>query len=106
MDVNAEDTLKAVRSAVVAGDYARLATLLPVLESGEAGLGHSDLTRLHRLKAEAERTASCLHAALSGVRAARRRAAEIIEATKGLTTYDREGVKATVSAHAPTSRRV
>lgn len=106
MTIEAEVTLKAVRRAVIEGDYGQLALLLPELTNGETGLPPGDLTSLHRLKAEAERTATCLHSALAGVRAARRRAAEIMEATKGLTTYDRDGSKATVSASAPASRRV
>ncbi|MFN4129195.1 MAG: hypothetical protein ACK4GC_05195 [Paracoccaceae bacterium] len=106
MTVDAEKALRAVRQAVLDGDYVQLSTLLPELEQGEADLHRTDLTTLHRLTAEAERTATCLQSALSGVRAARRRAVEITKATQGLTTYDRDGVKATVPASTPTPRRV
>ncbi|RGP35801.1 hypothetical protein [Pseudotabrizicola alkalilacus] len=101
------DTILAdVRNSLMAGNYGQLATLIPALETAEAQVPSNDLARLKALKAEAERTAHCLQAALSGVRAARRRVAEISEAAKGLTTYDREGHKATVPNGAPASRRV
>ena len=101
-----EHILAEVRVAVVEGDYARLATILPALELAENALQTSDPLDIRTLKANAMRTAGCLQAALSGVRAARRRVLEIDEAARGLTTYDRGGVKATVPIHAPTSRRV
>lgn len=101
------DTILAdVRSALMAGDYGQLALLIPALETAEGQMPANDLTVLKTVKAEAERTADCLHAALSGVRAVRRRVAEISEAAKGLTTYDREGHKATVPSGTSTSRRV
>lgn len=98
--------LRTVRLAVMEGEYALLASLLPALEEAEAVMAGADLPRLQTLQAEAERTESCLVSALAGVRAARRRVAEVTDAAKGLTTYDRGGVKATVPAALPASRRV
>ncbi|MDR7126829.1 hypothetical protein [Pseudotabrizicola sp. 4114] len=95
-----------VRNTLITGDYGQLATLIPALEAAEAQMPANSLTQLKAMKAEAERTAHCLQAALSGVRSARRRVAEISEAAKGLTTYDRDGHKATVPNGAPASRRV
>ncbi|MFN4154144.1 MAG: hypothetical protein ACK4HF_05780 [Paracoccaceae bacterium] len=95
-----------VRKAVLDGDYEQLAMLMRALEHAEAEVDTRDLVLLSAMKAEAERTAICLQAALSGVRTARRRVSEIAEAARGLTTYDREGTRATVPVALPTSRRV
>ncbi|NEX46370.1 hypothetical protein [Pseudotabrizicola algicola] len=106
MTANAQETLRLVRQAVIAGNYRDLVDLLPELISREYMLSGADAESLARLRDEATRTANCLEAALAGVRAARRRTSEIIEANKGLTTYDRAGAKATVPFGAPNSRRV
>ena len=98
--------LTELRIAVVEGNYGRLAAILPELEQAEGHLTMDDPAELQALKAQAMRAAGCLDSALSGVRAARRRIAEIDDAARGLTTYDRDGVKATVPSHMPTSRRV
>lgn len=98
--------LDSVRVALCDGNYQRLADLVPYLAQAEAAIGMLDLPDLRALRAEAERTETCLTAALSGIRAARRRVADISEAARGLTTYDRDGLKATLSTALPESRRV
>lgn len=98
--------LEDMRGAIVGGNYERLADLLPALSEAEktiALLGMGDLAALRRTAAQ---NAACLDAAISGIKSARRRLAEIAKAEKGLTTYDREGAKATLSATPPKSRRV
>lgn len=106
MKTDVEETLRAVRSATIAGDYTQLSNLLHILEKNEAMLGAADLECLKRIKVEAGRTADCLDAAVSGVRAARRRMADILSAAQGLTTYDRIGGKATLPASPSPGRRV
>lgn len=106
MTANAETILKTVRNAVVEGGYDQLETLLAALQTAEADIPLRNLEDLRTLKAEAERTEACLLSALNGVRAARRRVTEVTEATRGLTTYDRDGSRATVLAALPTTRRV
>lgn len=95
-----------VRNAVLEGDFALLSTLLPALQESEAKLEKSDLVALGALRIEAVRTENCLLSALSGVRAARRRVADVAQAANGLTTYDRGGVKATLPSVIPDARRV
>ncbi|MDO8882212.1 MAG: hypothetical protein U0934_02515 [Pseudotabrizicola sp.] len=106
MPGSAETVLQDLRKAVMDGQYAQLAVLMPALQDVEADFRSGDLVTLRSLQAEAERTEACLQSALSGVRAARRRVVEVAEAAKGLTTYDRVGHKATVPTVTPTSRRV
>lgn len=106
MSKHTETLIQNVRKAVVEGDYAQLANLLPILQISEAEPFIGDLAELRRLKAEAERTEACLFSALQGIRAARRRVDDVVEASRGLTTYDRGGHKATVRATVPMTRRV
>lgn len=106
MTANAEAILKTVRTAVIEGQYDQLEALLSALQSAEAEIPVANIADLRVLKAEAERTEACLTSALNGVRAARRRVTEVTEATRGLTTYDRDGSRATVLAAIPTTRRV
>ena len=106
MSQSPESILQNVRRAVMEGGYAQLAALLPALRETEEALQSADLRTLQALQAEAERTESCLVSALAGVRAARRRVAEVSEAARGLTTYDRGGLRATVPAALPASKRV
>ncbi|MFN3847526.1 MAG: hypothetical protein ACK4RZ_17155 [Paracoccaceae bacterium] len=98
--------LESVRAALCEGNYQRLSDLAPVLAQVEAEVGMYSLPDLRALRAEAERTEACLQSALSGVRGARRRVAEITDAARGLTTYDRDGLRATFSNTLPESRRV
>lgn len=87
-----ERLLDRMHAAVLAGDIRDLATAEAELEAvladfttfGDRGLGE----RLHR---KAARNATCLQAAARGLRAARRRIAEIQSARDGLQTYDGHG---------------
>jgi len=87
-----EQLLDQVHAAIVAGDL-----LLVRAMAGEIDSLLADLPRLadqglaDRLRAKAERNAACLQAAARGVRAARRRIAEIRAAQDGLATYDGKG---------------
>ncbi|MBN2629220.1 MAG: hypothetical protein JXR75_01620 [Rhodobacteraceae bacterium] len=98
--------LEDIRHVILSGDYGRLADLVPALEDAESQLGSCDLQQAMALKAQADRTASCLQGAMSGLKSARRRVAEIDDAARGLTTYDRNGAKATLPCAPLTSRRI
>lgn len=98
--------LTELRLAVMAGRYDRVAELVTILEEAEATAPVRNSAELQAIRTEADRTGACLQAALSGFRTARRRIAEIADAARGLTTYDRDGTKATLTAGLPDSRRV
>ncbi|GEM_PF-5665140 len=98
--------LQDLRRAVLTGDYGQLADLVPALAQAESQLDRCDLQQATALQAQADRTASCLQGAMSGLKSARRRVVEIDEAARGLTTYDRNGAKATLPCAPPTSRRM
>lgn len=87
------DTTAAVRAGnlSVMGDLAQRteATL------DELG-GEADTTRLAALRATAHRNALALEAAGRGVRAARRRLAEIFSVHNGIQTYDKIGKTKTI----------
>jgi hypothetical protein len=89
-----DQTYEALRGA----NFAILPSLAALLEEalikGADGLGEGDL-RVIRQKAD--RNAVMLLAAQRGIRAARRRVAEIRTASSGLVTYDRSGKRAEVS---------
>ncbi len=93
-------------AAILAGDFDQLSNLVPGLEDARElaeRVGFPDPISIGK---RAERNALCLQAAIYGVKSARRRVADIAEAARGLTTYDRVGGKATLSATPPKSRRV
>jgi hypothetical protein len=101
-----ETILSDLRRGLVSGDYSVLSGLLPQLEQIEAEAEFLSAADLHSLKAEAERAQACLQAAVSGVRAARRRMTDVADAARGLTTYGPDGVKATLPTTPPGSRRI
>jgi hypothetical protein len=68
-----------------------LATATQALEAELARLEPMDTAGLDLLRQKAQRHAACLDAAARGVRAARRRLAEIRTIDSGLGTYDDKG---------------
>lgn len=86
------DLLDRTHQALRTGD---LTTLAALAQDTEAAFGRLDpamtTADLEALRHRALRNAACLTGALRGVRAARRRLAEIAAAGKGLGTYDRAG---------------
>lgn len=93
-------------TATLSGDFARLNALVPDLEDARKRVEISGHGNPGALRQQAERNALCLKAAVYGVKSARRRIADIADAARGLTTYDRVGGKATLSTMAPKLRRV
>lgn len=68
-----------------------LAAATQALEAELARLDPMDAAGLELLRHKAQRNAACLDAAARGVRAARRRLAEIRTIESGLGTYDDKG---------------
>ncbi|MDZ4093358.1 MAG: hypothetical protein U1D35_00430 [Paracoccaceae bacterium] len=90
-----EQALDRVHRAALAGEldnFGKMAAEIEALLAQISGL--DDLALARRLHEKAERNAVCLQAASRGVRAARRRVAEIAAARTGLVTYDGKGRRA------------
>lgn len=82
------ETMKAIRI----GDLAAMADLAERTETALADLDpQTDAERLKALRDQAGRNALALEAAAKGVRAARRRLAEVTSAREGVQTYDNAG---------------
>lgn len=106
MTAEMQTVLSDLRAGLLSGDYSVLPRLLPQLEAIEDRAASLSADDLHILRAEADRAQACLQAALSGVRAARRRMTDVADAARGLTTYGPDGVKATLPTALPGSRRI
>lgn len=90
-----EQVLDRMHRAVLAGDLAALVGMGDAIESLLGQVSHiDDLRFARRMLRKATRNSLCLHAAARGVRAARRRFAEIQAAHSGLVTYDEKGQRA------------
>lgn len=99
------DGLDRLRHALRRGDYAALAALTRQIEQALPMANGLSSQALANLRADAERTAACLAAARSGLRAARRRLAEIRAGAGGLATYDSHGrIERAMPAATPAKR--
>lgn len=85
------DLLDAVHAALRLGDLAALAPLTDRIEALLDTAPPGDAGVLRGLAAKVERNAACLAAARRGLRAARRRIAEVAATQAGLATYDGRG---------------
>lgn len=83
--------LDAVHGALRRGDYAALPALTAAMEEAAEGLDTAAPDEVRALRDRLERNAACLLAAARGLRAARRRLAEIAQARAGLSTYGATG---------------
>lgn len=93
-----ETLLDQIYRVALAGQIENLAALVPRMEALLADFaGPVDQPLSDRLHQKAARNAICLQAAARGLRAARRRIAEIGAARDGLQTYDDRGRRAEVS---------
>jgi hypothetical protein len=87
-----EQVLDRVHEALLAGRVTELADHGAGIEALLPGItGLDDLLLAQRLQAKSARNEACLAASARGVRAARRRFAEIMTAQQGLSTYDGQG---------------
>ena len=96
-DPRAVQLLDQVYEALLRSDYAALPGMTDLLEqellTPSLPWTAGQLTTIHT---KAERNGACLIAAQRGVKAARRRLAEIRSTASGLVTYDRKGRRAEV----------
>lgn len=95
-----------MHAAILIADFGRLSQLVPDLETARQAAESAPHPAPHTVQQKAQRNAICLQAAMLGVKSAQRRIADVALAAKGLTTYDRGGIKATLSTIPPTSKRV
>jgi hypothetical protein len=101
-----DDILDRTAQALLAGDLVTLGLLTSRLEDSIAAVSQPDRATADRWQSKARRNARLLEAATRGVKAARRRAAEIIGGPV-LTTYDARGQRASIKAAGPeTAHRV
>ena len=97
-DPVAVQLLDRVHTALVNSDYSALTDLTELLERElQAPSGPVTEMGLQSIQRKAERNAACLLAAQRGIKAARRRLADIRETAAGLVTYDSNGRRAEVS---------
>jgi hypothetical protein len=79
-------------SAIRTGNFTVMGGLAARTEAVLAELGpQTDVVRIRTLRDLAGRNAMSLQAAVKGVRAARRRIAEVVAARAGVQTYDQSG---------------
>ena len=94
----AAQLLDQVYDALLRSEYAALAGLSASLDR-ELQKPSEPMTeaKLAVIRRKASRNATCLEAAQRGIKAARRRLADIRTTASGLVTYDRSGRRAEVS---------
>lgn len=99
--------LDLVYDALLRSDYAALPGMTEQLEAEMDGPVRSlSAPYLEKIESKAARNAVCLLAAQRGVKAARRRLAEIRSTAAGLVTYDRRGRRAEVSESGNLAQRL
>lgn len=86
--------LDQVYDAMLRSDYAALPALGQRLEAVLQGNATLTATDLDQIRRRADRNAAVLLAAQRGIKAARRRLADVRAATNSLVTYDRSGRRA------------
>ena len=107
VDSKAAQLLDAVYAALQNSDFAQLESLgSNLLREIEQPAVPYDETGLQLIRRRAERNARCLQAAQRGIKAARRRLDDIHRAVGGLTTYDRTGKRAEVTASRVLAQRL
>lgn len=104
MTARIESLLEDMHRAVLNADFAALAAIAPEVEASALD-PQRDPAAAVRIAALARRNANCLDAALRGLRAGRRRLAEMRGISQGLRTYDRYGQPADIVTASPPARR-
>lgn len=91
-DQTVAQLVDAVHAALRCGDFGALPGLTVAVEAAvHAGALPRDTAGMQALRRKLERNDACLMASARGLRAARRRIAEIASAKSGLQTYDMRG---------------
>ncbi|MEO8240665.1 MAG: hypothetical protein ABI832_00060 [bacterium] len=103
----AAQLLDQVYVALLQSNYGDLGDLADRLERElQAPSGPMTEVALRIIQRKAERNAACLLAAQRGIKAARRRLADIRQTASGLVTYDRSGRRAEVSENRNLAQRL
>jgi hypothetical protein len=85
------DLMEEVHDTLQNGDFGALPQLTERMEQAEAALFHCGADDLLRIRRLAERNARTLAATRRGIKAAQRRIAQVLSASRGLVIYDRKG---------------
>jgi hypothetical protein len=88
--------LDSLGRAIRAAEFTQIEEISAVLETHSQDLSGLDRTALTRIRGLAARNAACLAASAQGIRAGRRRLAEIGAAGR-VDTYDRSGTRQALS---------
>lgn len=99
------ETMAHTRRALMSGDIAALAGLVAQTEAALDGYVPADAEALVAIRHQAEGNAACLSAALSGLRAARVRLAEIARLQTSIG-YDDKGQRRNLSSPEGLARRL
>lgn len=106
-DMQIEELMDAMHTAILAADYDLLAQLSPELDVALTKLPQRlDEKSLRRLQRKAERNAISAGAAAKGVRAAIQRLKDVKQIASGLVTYDENGQRTAPSGQRDLSRRL
>jgi hypothetical protein len=106
MNADLESLLEDLHQAALHADFNALAALTPAVGAATEALdARRDPAAARRIAALAQRNATCLDAALRGLRAGRRRLAELRGLELGLRTYDRNGQAAGIVTAPQPARR-
>lgn len=97
--------LDSLRSAMLAGQLEGIAAMAAEIERLLPSSGDLSAEQRAAIAASARRNVAVLGAALQGMRAARRRLAELREASTGHRTYGPSGQRSTVGQSASTLRQ-
>lgn len=88
-----DDHLQSLKDCLLAGEFEQISTISHVINAAVSAEDFLPSAQTVELSA---RNLELLRAALSGVKSARRRIAEIKETDRGLTTYDSKGARSSV----------
>lgn len=106
MTTDLESLLEDLHQAALHADFDALAALAPAIERATQALDlRGDPAAAKRISALARRNETCLDAALRGLRAGRRRLAELRDIGLGLRIYDRNGQRADIVTTSQPARR-
>ncbi len=97
-----ESLMDDLKSAILGGDLLKIRGLSDRIDAAVTAVDFSPTDSMIR---KAQRNLALLEAALSGVKSARRRIAEVEKTGRGLTVYDENGELQTVSKTRASDRR-
>lgn len=106
MTHNIETRIDEIHHALLTGEYKDLGGLLAQFEHEQNELERLPREDAQRLIEKAKRNEAHLRSAITGIKSGKRRAADILKAAQGLSTYDETGAQSFVRANQGVTRRV